>query len=556
MKVLNNLNISKKMMIAFGITIVFLAVSVLLALTQVENVKNNYQETIDTSVEFLTELEETEKEVNFIAMLLRQLALFGFDETVYNELAEPIATLNETLEHMKGLYPFADSDLTNYINTIHQWETLADPIVNAVRSGDLDTASEIIQYDCTPAIQSVNQLGGALLVKMENYNADYIANLTSTTNITTIVIVIISGVAIGVAVFIAIAITKGITKPIIELEGAITAFSEGDLRHHISYESKDELGQIAVAVRESQDILGVVLADIVSVTDNILKGNLDFSISRDYPGQFTPIKTNLNSLIDYMNNIMLQIRTMSVQVSEGSQQVSNASQMLAQGSIEQTSSVMELSSNIKSISEQINDNYEDAKAAGEMAQATTDAITLSNERMVLLMESMNEIDEQSKEISKIIKTIDDIAFQTNILALNAAVEAARAGSAGKGFAVVADEVRNLAAKSADAAKSTGALIESSINSINKGVSLAQDATSNSSIVVEQSEKTSSLMDKIIEASNAQSNAINQVTHAIDQISSVVQTNSATSEESAASSEELSSQSINMQNMIQRFKIKE
>lgn len=183
-------------------------------------------------------------------------------------------------------------------------------------------------------------------------------------------------------------------------------------------------------------------------------------------------------------------------------------------------------------------------------------MALANEKMDGLVEAMGNISSSSDETKKIIKTIEDIAFQTNILALNAAVEAARAGAAGKGFAVVADEVRNLASKSAEAAKNTTRLIESTVEAIEHGNSLVSDVADSMNSVAEAAGRVAQLNVEITEASKKSADSITQVTVGIEQISGVVQNNSATAEESAAASEELSGQAQMLKSLVAEFTLNE
>lgn len=205
------------------------------------------------------------------------------------------------------------------------------------------------------------------------------------------------------------------------------------------------------------------------------------------------------------------------------------------------------------MSAQTKQNSKNVEEATNFANQIKDDAKLGMQQMEEMMKAMEEINAASSNISKIIKTIDEIAFQTNILALNAAVEAARAGSYGKGFAVVAEEVRNLATRSANAAKETSSLIESTIKKIEVGDSIAKQTYTSLDRITKNIDKMAMIMNDIMYSSKEQSEAIAQITEGINQVANVVQSNSANSQETAAASEELFSQADVLKNLVERFK---
>lgn len=361
-----------------------------------------------------------------------------------------------------------------------------------------------------------------------------------------------------VALMASFYIIRLITQPIQEIDAVARKIAAGQLNESIHYQAKDELGILAVnfnkTVTRLKDYVNYI-DEISLVLNEIANGELNFNLTYEYMGEFAKVKTALENISNSLNETLGQINQSADQVATGSEQVSSGAQALSQGTTEQASSIEELAATINEISGQIAQNAEDAIDASQKATIVGESIMESNQRMHQMTEAMQQINEKSTEIGKIIKTIEDIAFQTNILALNAAVEAARAGNAGKGFAVVADEVRNLASKSADASKNTAALIESSIQAVEKGNEIAHETAEQLSTVVDGANVIVTTINSIADASKSQADAIEQVTTGVDQISGVVQTNSATAEESAAISEELSGQAQILKELVERFKLK-
>lgn len=348
-----------------------------------------------------------------------------------------------------------------------------------------------------------------------------------------------------------------VLAPIQQIQGEMHELSMGNLSHQSTLTpDTSEIGMLTAAMLETKEALKTYVGDIREKLARIAEGDLSTGVTMEYVGDFSEIRTAINSITSSLSAALSQINESAGQVAIGADQVSTGSQSYSQGSTQQASSVQQLATTINDISLQIQNNAANAETSSQQAQDVRKGLTVSREKMQQMVDAMHEIDNSASQIGRIIKTIEDIAFQTNILALNAAVEAARAGAAGRGFAVVADEVRNLASKSAQASKDTSSLIEQSLQAVEKGRLLADDAANALTETAEYAYKVIDAVGEISNASAVQAESVSQITLGIDQISSVIQTNTATAEESAAASEELAGQAQLLKNLISTFRLAE
>ena len=308
--------------------------------------------------------------------------------------------------------------------------------------------------------------------------------------------------------------------------------------------------QIAKAVRTYL----AYIDEVSGLLDRMGNGDLNLEFQHTYDGEFAAIKKSLVRASDMLTTTLFEFNTVSNQVAASASQVSAGAQTLSQGATEQASSIEELSTMVASISEGVAKNADSAARADDLSRAANESVTESDAEMRQLTDAMRNISDTSVQIQKIIGVIDNIAFQTNLLALNAAVEAARAGEAGKGFAVVAEEVRNLAQKSAEAAKNTAALIETSVSAVKQGEGLTDRTAQAMRLASQRSAEAMERIQAISQATEKQSVAVEQVRIGIDQISTVIQVNSATAEESAAASHEMDAQAQKLKKLVGVFRL--
>lgn len=349
-----------------------------------------------------------------------------------------------------------------------------------------------------------------------------------------------------------------ITVPIYELKDAVNKIKAGDFDIDITYESSDELGELAQDLRDTCETLKGVITDAGTVLAEMAEGNFDVTSNEPelYVGDFETLIVAMNQLNTQLNVTLHQIKESSQHVMIGSEQLAGSAQELAEGASEQASAVDELTATIADVTMIAEDSARNAMGAANSAKEAADEAAGSREKIGKLTEAMNRITETSKEIEDIITAIEKIAAQTNLLSLNASIEAARAGEMGKGFAVVADQIGKLAADSRQSAVTTRELISKSLTEIENGNIMVEYTMESIGTALSNMESFAGAAAGAAEASQEQADMLKQIQVRIDQISTVVQSNSASAEETSAISQELSAQAIGLEEMIAKFELHE
>jgi methyl-accepting chemotaxis protein len=296
------------------------------------------------------------------------------------------------------------------------------------------------------------------------------------------------------------------------------------------------------------------LADAVSLARQVASGDLTADIRAQSRDEVGDLVLALKTMNDSLLKTVTEVRAGTETIVTASQEIASGNLDLSSRTEQQASSLEETASSMEELTGTVRQNADNARQANVLAKNASQIAAHGGEVVSQVVSTMASINASSKKIGDIIAVIDGIAFQTNILALNAAVEAARAGEQGRGFAVVASEVRNLAQRSAAAAKEIRGLISDSVAKVDAGGRLVDEAGVTMQEIVQGIGRVTEIMADIASASAEQTTGIEQVNEAITQMDGVTQQNAALVEEAAAAAASLQEQATSLAQLVSVFNI--
>ena len=512
----NNLRIGQRLAIGFGLVILLMLAVTTIGVTQIHRINGGIEAMSRDFYPKTVMANAVKNALNDTARSMRSVLFLNTAAEVNAELAtieKSDRLIGDTLTRFKqAASSEQDAQLLKSVEEVRsKYAPLLAGYVKLVKEGSIEQARDLALPEIGPVQQKYFEALDKL-IEAEGGRMDIAGKeAEAVSGNAAMVMIALSSIAAVLGVLVGTLVTRGIAGPLTAAVGVARRVAGGDLTTQVEVKSKDETGQLLQALRDMNDGLVAAVQQVRSGTESIAIASREIAAG----------------------NADLSARTEA-----------------QAGSLEETASSME------QLTQTVKGNAENAQEANKLVTEASERALKGGQVVGQVVQTMGSIKESSRKIVDIISVIDGIAFQTNILALNAAVEAARAGEQGRGFAVVAAEVRNLAQRSAGAAKEIKALINDSVEKVDAGGKLVDDAGSTMDEIVTSVRHVADIMGEITAASQEQSSGIEEINRAIAQMDEMTQQNAALVEQAAAAAESMQNQAGTLAQSVAVFKLKD
>lgn len=435
---------------------------------------------------------------------------------------------------------------------------LEESALSSAGAGDREAAlSAVYGPEYSRAISQISEIESRFLSAIDERSSSRVKFFT--------ILLSVSGLLTGAFIISVIVVQfknirfvqGNLAVPITKIREEMEKIAEGSiLRRFEMAPDESEVGQLVEAIKHTKRNLRKYVSDISETLSRMASGNLDTRITIDYVGDFEPIKSSLDGILDSLNDtigrLAKSVNATATAVTEKAAGVLSGADELAHGAGEQAQRIEQISETVNGLATKMIDIAESARRSFASTEAAAGELAASNEQMHEMQEAMNDISVASEGIKKINDTIASIGSRTTIVALNAAIEAAKAGAVGRGFSVVADEVRNLAKLCGDASRDTNAMLASTMKAVDRGIELTHNMTLAMEKLITASRESSKDISEISTESKGQAASLQSLAQGFEQISAIVQENAATAESSADAAKELNTQAANLKKLQQVF----